>query len=421
MAMHHDREHFIPLQLRDLIEFLITGRAAKTPTRTLAEPEGSQFRQFCELVQMHYHSAFHQKFRDLKESYAHFDPDTDTPALTKLSDADRETYLNNLYTEVRNLMQRANYVQLTREQIVQTINGASYWGIEMDVCWDVFDHIEIYYRGDTTGVRTRRVWWKLWRKEEIILPEFNRLMVIIKQRPHKRLGSEADTKAVYLKMFKDMPKPDLEMVLPGTRVKLSSFDKGMIFYPVVSGIALVMYKVLSDVIGFRDILALGASVSLSWSLAAAFAGYSYKSYISYSNKKTSYTLQLTQSLYYQGIDSNAGVFHRVLQEAEEQESREVILCYYYLWKVGGSQGLRSTELDDLIERELEDRLGVKVDFEIADAIHKLEKLKLVKTHDNKHIAVPLTEALTVFDKKEVTTTVKPTGWSLLDRLAGKVT
>jgi len=51
-------------------------------------------------------------------------------------------------------------------------------------------------------------------------------------------------------------------------------------------------------------------------------GYGYKSYHSHTVKKTRYSLQLTKSLYFQTLDSNAGVLFRLLDEAEEQECRE---------------------------------------------------------------------------------------------------
>ena len=420
MSAYADREYFIPIQLRELIDFLVDGRGAKIPGRTLEGREALQFRRFAELVQSQYHRAFHQRFRDLKESYGHFDPDTDTPSLLPLPAEQRDAYLRNLYVEVNNLMRKANYRELTRAEAIKTIQGASLWGLEMDVCWEVFDHIEIFFRGDGAGTRTIRRWWKFWKKEELIVPEFNRLVLIIKQCPHKRLGKSADTKSVYLKIFKDMPKRDLEMVLPGTRIMLSKYDKGMIVYPVFSGLALVIYKIMADVIGFRDIFAFGVGVSLSWSLAAAFAGYGYKSYTSYTNKKISYALQLTQSLYYQGIDSNAGVFHRVLQEAEEQESREVILCYFYLWTVGGSNGLTNAEIDDLIEREIDTRLGLKFDFEIADAMAKLESLGLAVRTATGHVAVPPDAAVDALERGNGYSNPTVTGWPLLDRLAGKV-
>ena len=231
------------------------------------------------------------------------------------------------------------------------------------------------------------------RKEEKVVPEFNRLVLVLKQQPHRRLGRNADTKSVYLKMFKDMPKTDLEMVLPGTRVKLSRYDKGMIVYPLASGLAVILYKILADVIGFTDVLSLTVSVSLSWSLAAAFAGDGYKSYLSYTNKKTAYTLRLTQSLYYQNIDSNAGVFFRLVDEAEDQESREALLAYYWLWQRAGERPMTAAALDNAIEQDLERRLGINIDFEIGDALDKLERLNIVRKEGDGYAAVPMDRAL----------------------------
>ena len=273
------------------------------------------------------------------------------------------------------------------------MQGHTLWGLELDVDWTVFDRILLYYRGDTFGPRTIRRWWKLWKLEEKIVPEYDRLVVILKQRPHKRLGKGADTTSVFLKIFKDMPKPDLEMVLPGTRIRLTKWDRGLIFYPVMSGLAVVLYKFLSEWIGFRDVLAIGGAVSLSWSLAALFAGYGYRSFVSYTGKKNAYNLRLTQSLYYQVIGTNAGVFFRLLDEAEEQEVREVFLGYYYLSRHGKDRGSTADELDDLAQKDLERRLGVKVDFEITDALEKLESLKLVQRDESGFRAVSMEQAI----------------------------
>ena len=421
VAVHHDREHFIPLIVADLIEFLAAGRGAKVEAQTLPTAEQASFRELAKALQVHFHRAFYERMHELKTAYTHFDPDTDTPALTTLDEAEKSTALENLYAQAKNLLEKANFKEISRIEAMNIIQGSSLWGLEMEVSWDIFDHLSIFYRGDVNSTRTVRRWWKLWWKEEKVVAAFNRLVLIVRQRPHKRLGKYADTNSVYLKMFKDMPKPDLEMVLPGTRLKLTNLDKGMIFYPIISGLALVMYKVLADVIGFKDIFAIGASVSLSWSLAAAFAGYSYKSYVSYTTKKTSYTLQLTQSLYYQNIDSNAGVFHRVLSEAEDQETREALLGYFYLWKRANGRPMTAADLDNLIEEDLDKRLGLKVDFEIADALGKLEHLKLVTKVGDGYLAVPLAEALQALaeakpqENKPATTTED--GWALPDLFA----
>ena len=64
-------------------------------------------------------------------------------------------------------MQRANYVRLTRDEMEQVMHGASDWGVDMDVAWDAFDRVEVFYRGKGIGKRTRRPGCELCRKEEV--------------------------------------------------------------------------------------------------------------------------------------------------------------------------------------------------------------------------------------------------------------
>jgi hypothetical protein len=107
---------------------------------------------------------------------------------------------------------------------------------------------------------------------------------------------------------------------------------------------------------------------------------------------------LTQSLYYQSLDSNSGVFCRLLDEAEEQECREALLGYFFLWRSAGNKGWTSQELDDFVEKYLEEEAGLKVDFEIADALAKLERLGLVQISQSKYTAVPIGTALERLDQ-----------------------
>jgi hypothetical protein len=388
MAAYADREHFIPLTLPDLIEFLAVGRGANVDPEALPETEQKQFRHFASSIQSHFHHKFHRLFRQIKESYAYFDPDLDTPTLTQLSADDESEAQRQFFESGRALLAKANYRHLSRSDAVRMMQATTFWGIQLDVSWDVFEELETYYRGDSIQPREIRRWTRLWLKQTIQVPVFERLVVVFKQKDHKRLGKKPDCKSIFLKMFKEIPQGDLETILPGTRPKLTKVDKGLIIYPLASGLGLLLYKLLSDVFNFRDIFAITASVSLSWSLAIAFAGYGYKTFRTYSNKKISYALRLTQSLYYQSIDNNAGVFHRLIDEAEEQESREAILAYFFLWKKA-PHGMTAAKLDDAIEEDLERRLNLKVDFEIVDALDKLEALKIVRKENDIYQAIPL--------------------------------
>ena len=44
--------------------------------------------------------------------------------------------------------------RLTRDELLKTMEGASDWGVDMDVAWDAFDRLEVFYRGE--GVQSRR-------------------------------------------------------------------------------------------------------------------------------------------------------------------------------------------------------------------------------------------------------------------------
>ena len=71
----------------------------------------------------------------------------------------------------------------------------------------------------------------------------------------------------------------------------------------------------------------GAVVNLAsvLGLVGGTIGYGIRSFYGYLNTKNKYQLSLTESLYYQNLDNNAGVFFRLLDEAEEQENCESML------------------------------------------------------------------------------------------------
>jgi hypothetical protein len=403
MAEYKDREHFIPIRRGELVDLLCADKGLKPQDADL-------FRQFCRLVTATLHFEYNQRLDKLKDDYAPFDPDRDTASLVKLGADERQRRINELFCEFGSLMERANFKHLSRGDLEPTLQGASDWGIPMDVDFGAFERIALFARGDAREKRTRRRLRNLYRVEETAVPVYKRLVIILKMRKHKRLPPEVDTQSVYLKVFKNIPKQDVKMLLPGARVCLSRFDRGRIGVPLVTGTGMIAWRLIGS--AWRAVLewgddvlgALGAAVGtasgnpwLMWVLASGAAGYGYQSYYGYQQLKKSYTLTLTESLYYQNLDSNAGVLTRLLDEAEEQEAREAILAYYFLWRYAGEQGWTSASLDDYVEMYLEGSAGLKVDFEIGDAIAKLERMHIVRKHDNRYSAVPIEKALEMID------------------------
>jgi hypothetical protein len=398
VAEFTDREHYIPLRLTDLVDLLVQDEK-------LPPAQRDSFRRFCQLVSAVFHFEYQSQLKELKDAYAPFDPDRETHELRKLSFEERQKCQDELFAHFLALMERANFTRLGWKDIEAAMHGgASDWGLDMDVDPRVFERIEIFVRGDTISQRTRRVPWHLWRKETIEVPSYQRMAFVVKLRPHVRLGPEANTDGIFMKVFKDIPKLDLEMLLPGARMHMPRLRKLQLSGSLLGGLGFVLYKIISDMgqIFLKLSLSFGALADfvaggLIWGPVVALFGFGYRQYYAYNTTRQAYSLQLSQNLYYHNLDNNAGVLTRLLDEAEEQECRETLLGYYCLWRFAPAEGWTSPQLDDAVEKYLEEAVDLKVDFEIGDAMAKLERLRLVTRDGDCYRAVPLEQSMVNLD------------------------
>jgi hypothetical protein len=377
-------EHFIPLARCELVDFLCADRA-------LPEDERATFRRLCEQIAAVYHLQYHRRLTELKQAYFPFDPDNDTTRLVPLSAEERQKRLNGLMSDLAWLLERAGFKHLSRTEIEPALDHASDWGIRMDVDFGAFEHVAIFGRGDTLQTRRRSRWYRLYRPEEAEVPIYRRLVLILKLRQHPRLRGPIDTENVYLKIFKDIPKLDVLMLLPGARVQLSRLDRGRIGLPLISGLGLALWNILQDMAAVVE-RAL-SSPNTMWMLAAGGIGYGYKSFYGYQQTKQRYHLTLTQSLYFQNLDSNAGVLMRLLDEAEEQESRLAILAYWCLWRYAGADGWTAGDLDASVELYLDRYADLALCCRSNAALEHLRRLRLTQEDGGRIRPVPLSRAV----------------------------
>src|SRR5262249_31535740 len=195
---------------------------------------------------------------------------------------------------------------------------------------------------------------------------------------------------------KNIPQLDLEMLLPGARVRMSYFDRSRVGLPLLSGLALTLWRVMQDVIGaiwqfVHDFLFFKPAAL--WALATGAFGYGFKSYYGYYQTKQRYILSLLQLLYFQNLDTNAGVLYRLLDEAEEQDCREAVLAYYYLLRYAGTEGWTRGELEKYVEQDLERRANLQIDFKNADSLAQIEKLQIVQRVGDRYPAPPPAHAV----------------------------
>lgn len=385
MAQHTDREHYIPLRKSDVIELLCRDRG-------MTPEAAGQFRQLCELLSATFHFEYHKLLEELKNEYAPFDPDSTTKEVRQIGLQERQEKLDRLFQRFTQLLERANFKRLGPEDFQKATKEVSDWGLNMDVDFSIFERLAGFARGEYMSERRRRLWWKLWKKETLRLAVYQRLVLIVKLRPSKRLPSTVDTEDVFLKIFKDIPRMDAEMLLPGARMQMPGFTRLKLGGSILSGFALIVWKIFTEVVK-----GITLGIQFFWGPVVAILGYGYRQYYGYQSTKNAVNLQLTQSLYFQNLDNNAGVLTHLLDEAEEQECREAMLAYYYLWRFAREPGWTARDLDDYVEMDLERLANVKVDFEIDDALAKLERLNLVAKNGERYTAVPIERALENLD------------------------
>ena len=230
-------EHFIPVRKADLLSLLLA-------TPGVSEEEQTRIAQLAHWVAADLHSTFLARLDHLKDAYAPFDPDADTLARHLISDAERERRASELFDHFVELLERANFRRLERSDIEQAMTAASHWGVNLSVDFDRFQRLEVFARGDGVGRRVAKLGLIRKKPVEIEVPVYRRLVVIFRLTADARIEDHVDDETIYLKVFKNIPKMDLEMLLPGTQVRMTLADRGRIFIPTISAGMFTLFKLI---------------------------------------------------------------------------------------------------------------------------------------------------------------------------------
>jgi hypothetical protein len=225
-----------------------------------------------------------------------------------------------------------------------------------------------------------------------------------------------DQKALYftpgstiIKLFQDVPKADLEMLFPNSEVRMKTIDKLIIGIPaVVSGIVVITTKLGASILLIASVISFWLGLSkqevriepqhlIALGLGLATLGlFLFKQVNKFKNRKIKFMKALSDNLYFKNLDNNTGVFHHLIDAAEEEEFKEAILAYYFL--LVENRDLTKTELDDIVERWFESKHNCRINFEIEDALYKLERWEIIHLDKNIIRRKNLNDALQQLDK-----------------------
>lgn len=305
-----------------------------------------------------------------------------------------ESAVDHLAEILEQVLDRANYDRVNREQLERAFANASLFNLKLYVDLDEFEEALLFTRGATSREEEVPVLSGLWRKKVSFI-NYDRVVMYIRFKDdvdaESTLGG-CQPGSTMLKLFQNVPGADVEMLFPNTRVGMRMIDKLLIGVPaVVSGGVVMTTKLgatlvlLGSLFGFwlglsaEPVKLDKASVLALLAGLGAVGGYLWKQYSGFRNRKLRFTQALTENLYFKLLDNNAGVMFRVLDEAEESECKESLLAYYFL--LAAAEPLEASVLDARIEAWFEQRWQCHLDFEIEDALEKLQQLNMARKID----------------------------------------
>ena len=361
------------------------------------------------MLEQVFHFEFHQVVEALKDAYAELDPDSDTrdPGLEPRACA------RSFVDLLDGLLEKANYERVGESELNRALSESSMFRIRLHVDFEDFSEVSLFARGVSQRREKVAAWFGL-AKREIEFTNYERVVVYLRIRDDytqsKQDFASCRAGATLLKLFRNVPRADLEMLFPNTRVRMRLLDKLLIGIPaVVSGGVVLTTKLGASLVLLGSLLGywLGmsskpaelnqAGIMVLLAGLAALLGYLWKQFNNFKNRKLRFMQALTQNLYFKNLDNNAGVFHRLANDAEEEETKEAILAYYFLLTADGP--LERAGLDRAIEQWFESRWGCDMDFEIDDALRKLLTLGLVREAGERLHAVAVDEGIRLLDRR----------------------
>lgn len=383
------RETFIPVTRFALMDRL---------TVPQAWPKGvaRQARQFFRFLDYWRRQQYAARILDLEQAYEPFSPDTDLLLTRKFTEDERRRMQRRVIDDMKHLLAQANYRRIDPSDVSMILTRESHYGLDLHVDFTAFDEVLIYYRGASSRRDQRRSIKKFMRKEEFEVPIFQRLYLLFKLKPFETrvrevmekerishqearkivtklramLPDEIRDDNIYMKLFKNIPRTDLEMVFPNTVVKFRLMDKVKLGVTSSAGLGMGVASAAGKI---------ALAVSNPIAAAGAVAGLGAvvgRQVISFMNQKQKYMVVMAKNLYFHSMADNRGVMIKIADRAAEEDVKEEMLLYSVLVK----ERARRADLpaiDRAIEQYLVNAFGVTVDFDLHDALERLIRDGLV--------------------------------------------
>lgn len=391
-ALSFDKpEKFLPVTVTALIDRL---------TRDTAWPAGNaaDARRFFRYLNYWRRNSYANRLIEMDRAYEPFSPDSDLLVTRRYDAAERQTLQKRFVGQMAQLLGNANYEPIAKDRIDLLLTKDSHYGLDLYVDTGAFEELLIFYRGSKSEIKQRRDRKKFYlRKEEYELPIFQRLFVLFKLKPddvrvrevmaeqrcdrheaerivrrmRRMLPPQVKSDFIYMKLFKNMPRSDAEMVFPNTRVRFRMLDKLKLGVTAGGGVGAGVFGAAGKIalIFSNPVAAAGAAIGLG--------GVLFRQVMNFVNQKNRYLVTMAQNLYFHALADNRGVMTVVADRAGEEDVKEEMLLYAVLAKEQVSER-ELPEVDRAIEQYVWNTFGIDFNFDVEDALGRLLKDGIVR-------------------------------------------
>lgn len=395
------RDHYIPFNK----EFLLGKQLAAFSD----DPQKvDNFKKLFDIIEHYYHYEAFNLNRSLKQNYALFDPD--------LSQSEKKSFIGksdfSVFKEtLQKVLDHSNYKRVSQETLDVAFKNSDLIGLDLSIDFNAFKDYEVYVRGEHKA-REKIKKYFFWKKE-IEIEYYDRVMIylnyndadFLKKKKVKLKGIPVEPNSIVLKIFKRVPKNDLETIFPNAIPMMSTTDKLLLWVPAIfGGVSLLSAKVIPALVGMYGAYKSGEAIdflnsktSLNQGLIALgiLSAYLFRQYNNYVNKKIRYSKMLSDSLYFKNLGNNSGAFYSLLNSSEEEVLKETIMAYSFLSR--SKTPLSAEELDHQIESWFASELNTNLDFDVKDALLKLKNIGLGIETNGKWEVLSLEKSLMQID------------------------
>lgn len=379
--MENTLETFIPIS-----RFALKDCLTQSPLNQLGTEYITYLHYFCAWRHQHYRD----KLQYFKELYLPFSPDRDTLTILSYSDAERKHMHHTLTNELSTLLEQANYSAITQQDLESIFAKASHYGLQLKVDLSEFDEVLLFSRGTSIKQEERRTLKSfLLRKETIDIPIFQRLFLLLKLKPEtdrikeimaeqsvsekkatkllkkyrKMLPEQMSSDAIYLKIFKQIPHIDLEMLFPNAQIKLKPFDKLKLAITAGGGTAGSIVAAITKLAVVANPLAIAG-------VLFGLVGVIFRQITKFFTQRTKYMMILAQNLYFHNLANNRAALTLMADRAEEEEIKECFLLYHFLAHSKTPQQRETVK--NTIEQFMQQQFNIVITYDIEKPLQSLK-------------------------------------------------